>query len=176
MGSCSLSWCDKNKAQEIHVLGPWCCNDLSQDLESTFNITRIRKVEFCSCYLHTLVSLTLPSCFLKIHCYNWYQDSRNSFLSALKGPFYYYYYCYCCSLVLQRGKEVGLTDGVGWGDDSNKRVWLGGRGALGLRWERVIQDVTKENNVINMQSIWNWASSSRNATTAKLQLQHFLST
>lgn len=60
--------------------------------------------------------------------------------------------------------------------DSNERVWVGARGALEPRYEGVIQDIPNKNNVLNMQSLWNWASSSKNATTAKLPLQHFLST
>lgn len=165
----------KKKVQKIHI---WSLTVRSQWPKTKFrkylSLNNIRKVEF-SCYLlfiysYVSLSLTILSCRpISI------TDTRTSEI-AMKGP-YYYYYCCCCYLLLQRGKELGLAGGRG---DSDKRMWLCWKEALALRYKRVIQDDTNVNNVINMQNIQNWASSSKkkkkNATTAKFQLQHFLST
>lgn len=76
-------------------------------------------------------------------------------------------------LLWQRGEKLGLT---GRGGGLQPESVAGCREALRLRCERAVQDITDENNAIHMQSIQNWASGSKSATIAKLQLQHFLST
>lgn len=176
MWSCFLFCHDesKNKVQKIHT----CSLTLRSQWPKTkfrkyLSLNNIRKVEF-SCYLlfkYSCVSLPLLPCFLIGSLL--ITDTKTPEI-AIEGP-YYYYYCCCCYLLLQRGKELDLAGGRG---DSNKRMWLRWREALGLRYERVIQDITNANNVINMQNIQNWTSSSKKnpATTAKFQLQHFLST
>lgn len=119
MWSCSLSWHDESKAQEMQVfLDQWSQTRFRKYLF----LNRIRKVEFCSStFAHFFVSYPSHHAFLWAHCYDWYQDIRNSLLSAKKGPFFYYYSS-CWSLVLQRVKELSLTDGSGWGGTQQQTV------------------------------------------------------
>lgn len=147
MWFCFLSCHDesKNKVQKIHM-----CS-LTQRFQwpkikfrKYLSLNNIRKMEF-SCYLlfiYSCVSLPLLPRFLVGPLL--ITATKTSEI-AMKGPYYYYYYyCCCCYLLLQRGKELGLAGGRG---DSNKRMWLCWRETLGLRYKRVIQDITNANNV-----------------------------
>lgn len=176
MWSCSPSWHDQSKAQKIYV----CSMTLGSQRSQTrfrmylFYIESGKRRSPAVCSWYTLIFLLFHHAFLLTLCYSWYQDIWKSFPRARKGSFcyyycccYYYYYYYC------REERNWIWQVEGGPQQENV---AGCREALGLRCERVIQDITNEDNAINMQSIENWTSGSKNATTAKLQLQHFLST